>query len=46
MISFKQHELIDNLFQIVKAEFPSKKENNILLDYGYWISVIPDIKEA
>ncbi|MCP4350934.1 MAG: hypothetical protein GY795_36170 [Desulfobacterales bacterium] len=82
MINFKQHELIDDLFQTVKAEFPeielvnitrspddsshiwinvtvpededrqielaefsAEKEHDILLDYGYWISVIPDKKE-
>ncbi len=83
MINFKQHELIDDLFQTVKAEFPeiefvnitrspddsshiwinvtvpededrqielaefsAEKEHDILLDYGYWISVIPDKKEG
>jgi hypothetical protein len=83
MINFKQRELIDNLFQSVKAEFPetemlsitrspddsshiwinvavpededrqiafnkftAEKEHDILLDYGYWISLIPDKKAA
>ena len=81
MINFKQQELIDNLFQVVKAKFPeielinitrspddsshiwinvtvpededkqielnefaAEKGHDILLDYGYWISVIPDKK--
>ncbi|MCP4346707.1 MAG: hypothetical protein GY795_14415 [Desulfobacterales bacterium] len=82
MINFKQQELIDDFFHVVKEKFPeielinithspddsthiwinvtvpdneyrmielsdfaAEKGHDILLDYGYWISVIPDKKE-
>ncbi|MCP4348126.1 MAG: hypothetical protein GY795_21700 [Desulfobacterales bacterium] len=52
-INFKQHELIDDLFQAVKTEFSeielvniTRSPDDILSDYGYWISVIPDKKEG
>jgi len=64
MINFEQQELIDELFQLVKARFPevellnvtaptdedreiamtelaSEKTTDLLLDYGYSISIMP-----
>jgi len=82
MINFKQQELIDEIFQVVKEQFPeielinitlspddpthiwinvttpddedrrielsefaAEKGHDILLEYGYWLSILPDRKE-